>query len=261
MTARTNPTFTLHIRAPLLGLLTSKPALILFLVSLICGLTQVTTGKTPHLKVHMLSGSMEYHSEASLQAWAVHLESEYAVSSTLTHAPDKAEVVANLEGLDEADVMIIFCRRWELSGEQATAIMDWIEAGKPILAIRTASHGFQFYLEFDHDVLGGDYSGHGPAGLPMQVVLPAAAADHPVLGGIRPWERTGKLYRNPNPAEDITVLLTSASEAENEPLAWVRTNGSQRVFTTAMGFPADFENPLFIQLLDNALFWVAERTP
>lgn len=214
------------------------------------------------LRLHMLSGSQEYQSEDSLTEWAAHLETEYGITGvTISHAPDRAETVSGLEGLKTADVLVVFCRRWELSGDQATAIMAWMDAGKPIVAIRTASHGFQFYLDFDHDVLGGDYSGHGPAGLPMQVVLPAAAADHPILAGIRPWERTGKLYRNPNPAKDITVLLNSASEAEEQPLAWVRTNGSQRVFTTTMGFPADFENPLFIRLLDNALFWVAERTP
>lgn len=212
------------------------------------------------LRLHMLSGTEEYKSEVSLSAWAAHLESEYGITEvTMSHGPDRAEAVSGLENLETADVLIIFCRRWELSGEQAAATMDWIDAGKPILAIRTASHGFQFYLEFDHDVLGGDYSGHGKAGLPMEVVMASPVADHPVLAGVRPWKRTGKLYRNPNPAEDITVLLTSVSETGKEPLAWVRTNGAQRVFTTAMGFPADFENPLFIQLLDNALFWVAGR--
>jgi type 1 glutamine amidotransferase len=70
------------------------------------------------------------------------------------------------------------------------------------------------------------------------------------------------LYRNPELAEDAVVLLRGQGQEETVPLAWVRElEGGQRVFYTSMGFPADFEDPRFARLLDNALFWLMKETP
>jgi type 1 glutamine amidotransferase len=213
---------------------------------------------TGPLAVHLLSGSEEYASDNSLRSWAEHLQARYGITSIVSNGPDRATFVPNLESLPQADVLVVFCRRWELTDEQAAQIMDWIDSGKPILAIRTASHAFQFFTEFDSTILGGDYSGHGKGDLPVRVILNPEQRTNPILTGIETWERTGKLYHNPDPARDITILLTSDSEDPPQPLAWTRLNRVQRVFYTSMGLPEDFENPTFIRLLDNALFWVAD---
>lgn len=211
------------------------------------------------LKVHMLSGSSEYESEKSLAAWASHLKATYSIEATFSLGTDKSESVDGLEYLDTADVLVVFCRRWELSGDQANAIKACIESGKPIIGIRTASHAFQFYLEFDHDVLGGSYDGHGEGGQPVAILRSVEYGNHPALAGVESWSRLGKPYWNPNIASDAQVLLSTEANGKGTPLAWTRTSaGGQRVFYTSLGLPVDFENGVFIRLLDNALFWVSE---
>lgn len=213
----------------------------------------------PPLRVHALSGSVEYKSDESLGLWRDRLVKERGVVWTMSSAPDRAETVEGLEHMATADVLVVFCRRWELRGDQAALIRAWIDSGKPIVGIRTASHGFQFFQEFDHAVLGGDYSGHGPGGVPVRVGIEPAASAHPVIAGVAGWERIEKLYHNRNPAADITVLLSSVTAGQEEPLAWVRTSDGRRVFYTSMGLPEDFRNEYFLRLLDNALFWAAGR--
>lgn len=217
------------------------------------------TGCSEPIKVHMLSGSNEYRSADALRLWAEHLESEYGIESSVTWSEDKAKSVDGLEALADADVLIVFCRRWELEGDQAQAIIDWCESGKPILAIRTASHAFEFYKEFDSKILGGNYSGHGPAEDSVRIQIVDEQKASPMLRGLDPWERPGKVYRNPEIAEDCSVLLRAVSTLENQPVAWTRERAGQRVFYTSLGLPEDFRQADFVALLDRALFWAAGR--
>lgn len=214
-------------------------------------------GEPPEsLRIHMLSGSKEYASQSSLKAWATHLRKAYGHEVSISHAPDRATSVDGLEALAEAQVLVVFCRRWELQGEQALAIREAIESGMPVLGLRTASHAFQFYQEFDPEVLGGNYSGHAQGDSETPLFVHAANQDHPVLEGFQQWDRIGKLYFNPGISEKVTPLLTASNGTETELVAWTRQRGHQRVFYTSLGLPADFEEPAFVRMLDRALLWL-----
>jgi hypothetical protein len=113
------------------------------------------------LRLHMLSGSKEYKSEPSLKAFAAWLEKRYGVRSTLSLGRDGIKELPNLAAMDKADVLVVFCRRVKITGEQLERIQKWCKAGKPVVGLRTASHAFQNWLAFDKEVLGGDYRGHG----------------------------------------------------------------------------------------------------
>lgn len=230
-----------------------------FLVGVFLALACLTSAGAEPVRVHMLSGSAEYRSEESLLGWAERLEELYGVQSSFSLGTDKVAAVAGLEGLEKADVLVVFCRRWELEGEQAQRIVDWCEAGKPVLAIRTASHAFQFYQEFDSKVLGGSYSGHGPAEEGIRIQIVEANASDPILYGLEGWTRPGKLYRNPELAADVEALLRASSPTEEAPVAWKRVNGTQRVFYTSLGVPTDFRDERFLGMLERALFWAAGR--
>lgn len=227
---------------------------LLFLASL---LLLASLAQAEPLRLHMLSGSEEYKSESSLKSWAERLQELYDVECSFTLATDKVAKVEGLEGMAEADVLVVFCRRWVLEGEQAQRIVDWCESGKPVLAIRTASHAFEFYKEFDSKILGGNYSGHGPAEDAIRIEI--VDASDPLAYGLKSWTRPGKLYRNPEIADDARVILAAKSPTEASPVAWKKTNGEQRVFYTSLGTPADFGDERFLGLLDRALFWVAGR--
>jgi len=144
----------------------------------------------------------------------------------------------------------------------AFAAAAWCEEGKPVVGIRTASHAFQGWLEFDREILGGDYKGHGGAEEAVAFRIPEKARDHPVLRGVEEWTGPCKMYRNPSIAADATVLLIRSGESGPEPLAWIRTYDKRkdaRCFYTSMGLVEEFRTEMFRRLLVNALFWTAKR--
>jgi type 1 glutamine amidotransferase len=214
--------------------------------------------KSPPLKVSMFSGSEEYKSDNTLAAFKTFIEEKYNAACTL-NSVTRLDDLPGLGQLDSCDAIVVFTRRLTLPPDQIKKIKKYCDAGKPIVGIRTASHAFQTWLDFDKVVLGGNYSDHWRQDRLAQVRIEAKAKDHPVLAGVQPFTTMGKLYKNPGIAPDVTLLLTAATEEYTEPVAWTRTHKGGRVFYTSLGVPADFESENFRRMLVNALFWTAKR--
>jgi type 1 glutamine amidotransferase len=214
----------------------------------------------PPLKVALLSGSAEYHSDDSLTAFADDLEKTYRIQCTKIFAKDGAgDPIPNLEAIDTSDLLILFTRRLKPPKDQLDRFKQYCDSGKPILGIRTASHAFQDWLAFDAEVLGGNYKGHYNEDPVTQVSIAEKAKQHPILARIEPFSSKSTLYKNTGIADDVELLLTGAIPDHTEPLAWTRTHKSARIFYTSLGSPADFKNPTFLRLLTNALFWTTNR--
>ena len=115
--------------------------------------------------------------------------------------------------------------------------------------------------EFDAQVLGGNYHGHGPNDLGTDVAIVAEQAGHPLLSGVEPakWRSTGSLYYTTPVAPGTTVLMTGSIQDRSEPLTWTRTYKDSRIIYTGLGHPDDFQEPPFSKLLINAIFWAMER--
>lgn len=210
------------------------------------------------LKVCMLSGSEEYESDKTLSTYKAYLEERYPVKITLLKA-EGFESLPGLEALEDCDVAIFYTRRLTIEGDQLDRVKKYVQAGRPIVAIRTASHGFQNWLEFDKLVLGGNYQGHYRNDLTQRAQAIPDAKDHPILQGIGPITSRGSLYKTSPLAEDVTVLMISTSPEGEEPAAWTRDFQGGRIFYTSLGAQGDFENATFLQLLTNALYWAADR--
>ena len=115
--------------------------------------------------------------------------------------------------------------------------------------------------EFDPEVLGGNYHGHGPNPAGTDVAIVSDQAGHPILAGVEPakWHSTGSLYFTAPVAENATVLMTGALEDRVEPLTWVRDYQGSRVVYTGLGHPDDFQDPQGRRLLVNTIFWAMDR--
>lgn len=210
----------------------------------------------------MYSGSTEYQSDQTLAGFKTYLEKNYNVRCTLNDVTDW-HTLPGIDQLRACDVVVIFTRRVELPPDQVAQIKKYMESGRGVVGIRTASHAFQTWLEFDHEVLGGDYHNHVKDDKLARLSIPVAAKDHPILLGVQPFTTMGKLYRNPQIASDDVVLVNAQSEDDAEPVAWARTraeDGGQRVFYTSLGVPADFRNENFRRLIANAVLWTGRRT-
>lgn len=213
----------------------------------------------PPLKVCMLSGSGEYESDESLTTFKPFLESNYNMACTLIKAGDKGKGLPGIEALNDCDVLLVFVRRNTLPEDQLKVVQAYCEAGRPVVGIRTASHAFQNWLEFDQKVLGGNYRGHYGGGEKAQIALQEKAKDHPILKGVKPFASSYSLYKNTGLAADVTLLATATAKGKTEPVAWTRIHKGGRVFYTSFGGPDDFKDPDFRQMIVNALFWTAKR--
>jgi type 1 glutamine amidotransferase len=146
-----------------------------------------------------------------------------------------------------------------IKGDQLERIKKYCTSGKPIVAVRTASHAFQNWLAFDKEVLGGDYQNHYGEKTKTRIKIVEKAKDHPILAGFKPFESPGSLYKNPHLANDVEVLLAGDNGEHAEPIGWTRSYKGGRIFYTSLGHPKDFEDENFKRLLANALFWSTRR--
>lgn len=220
--------------------------------------TAAATANGKPIKLCLVSGSEEYKSNESLAAFQEVVEKSFPIKCSRAFWKSKTEL-PGLGALDSCDVMLLFTKRLEIPSDQLEIVKRYCLAGRPVVGVRTASHAFQQWLDLDHLILGGDYQGHYKSGQVTKVELAAAAAEHPVLRGIEPFESPSKLYKNPRPAADVKVLLTGAIPEHTEPVAWVRQNHGGRVFYTSLGGPDDFQKDVFRRLLVNAIFWTTNR--
>lgn len=211
------------------------------------------------LRVLLISGSEEYQSDASLPAFAAYLAGAAPVEATVLKA-EGVERLPGLEALEGCDVAVFFTRRLEIGGEDLERIRTYaLESGKPVVGVRTASHGFQGWLEMDREVFGGSYHGHYGNDLETAVAVATGAADHPIVAGFEPYASKGSLYKVSPLTPDATVLLTGTSPEAAEPVAWVRETGARRVFYTSLGHPDDFAREPFRRLLARGILWAAGR--
>jgi type 1 glutamine amidotransferase len=177
-----------------------------------------------------------------------------------------------MEALTRADLVVVFARRRAFPAEQMNYLRDYLDRGKPLIGLRTASHAFDArgqgpkghfeWPRFDPEVLGGNYNGHYDKGVEATITAVDGAAGHPILAGVlTPFKTTAALYRASPLAKSAKALLVGAIPGEKpEPVAWTNTYGKSRVFYTSLGSLDDFTNPQFRRLLVNAVFWAMDKT-
>lgn len=212
------------------------------------------------VRVTMLSGSFEYDSEDSLTVLVGYLRENAPIIDSRLIVYQSDSQVQSLSALDEdTDVLLVFTRRLTMEGAELERVKCYCAAGKPVVGIRTASHAFEQWLEFDSEILGGSYDGHFSTGPLCQVE--AAAPEAPILSGVQPFISHGSLYRTSPLAANARLLLMGHTDNHSEPVAWVRSSSDQRVFYTSLGHQKDFWELDFLRLIENALLWAGGHAP
>ncbi len=104
----------------------------------------------PGKHIVLISGDEEYRSEQALPQLAAILNQRHGFDCTVLFAigkdgaidPNVPDNIPGLEALDSADLMILMVRFRNLPDSQMKHIVDYVEAGRPIVALRTATHAF-----------------------------------------------------------------------------------------------------------------------
>jgi hypothetical protein len=101
--------------------------------------------------VVLISGDEEYRSEEALPQLAKILAKHHGFRCTVVFAvdpktgtinPNVRNNIPGLEALQSADLMVIFTRFRDLPDEQMKYIADYVDSGRPIIGLRTATHAF-----------------------------------------------------------------------------------------------------------------------
>jgi hypothetical protein len=258
-------------------------------------------GKGKH--VVLISGDEEYRSEEALPQLAKILAGRHGFTCTVLFAigkdgtidPDRSDNIPGLHALRSADLMIIATRFRNLPDDQMKEVVDYVESGRPIIGMRTATHAFNLksptYAKyswnskawnggFGRQVLGETWvNHHGQHGKQStRGIIARGAKDHPIVRGLKDGDIWGPtdVYEAHPPADCSPLVLgqvLKGMKSTDEPLegkkndpmmpvAWVRAyTGAQgkpaRVFTTTMGAATDLENEGTRRLLVNAAYWAS----
>ncbi len=231
------------------------------------------TGKVPfhfaedarRLVVFMVNDN-HYEARHSLLQFAAELDKRGDVRTRFIDA-QAGRGFAGTQLLAAADALVLYARREPLTPAQKQDVQAFLQAGKPLIALRTASHAFSprgdlpqgmvRWDTFDAEVLGGSYHGHLTDGSRVRVVSDHNAS-HPILAGLDSdhWESDSALYLVAPIDPAAQVLLTGGKDGDREqPVAWTRQFGKAPVFYTSLGSPADFQMGVFQHLMSNAVSW------
>src|ERR1043166_7344884 len=112
-------------------------------------------GSRPGAGKHVvfLSGDEEYRSEESMPQMAKILSTRHGFKCTVLFAidpstgainPNVQTNLPNAEALDSADVIVMLLRYRHWPDDQMKHFVDAYLAGKPIIALRTSTHAFNY---------------------------------------------------------------------------------------------------------------------
>jgi hypothetical protein len=258
-------------------------------------------GKGKHIV--FLSGDEEYRSEEGLPQLAKILAKRHGFKCTVLFSINKnGEIDPNtrtnepgMAALDSADLCVMLLRFRAWPDEQMRHFVDYFNAGKPIVALRTSTHAFDYPEDstssykkfgwsskewpggFGKQVLGenwvshwGNHGSQGTRGLP--------AGHSPLLNGVKDVFGSTDVYEAAPPTDATVVLRGEVVEgmkaddprasgkkrtAQNveqdldDPMMPIAWTREQRnrVFVTTMGAATDLLNPGLRRLLVNACYW------
>lgn len=256
-------------------------------------------GKGKHIV--LIAGDEEYRSEESLPQLGKILSQRHGFKCTVLFSvnkqsgeidPNTADNEPGLQSLESADLVVLGLRFRKWPADQAKFFVDYYNAGKPFIGLRTSTHAFQFpgdhpnksLNQFGKKVLGEQWVSHWgrhKSEATRGVIEPGAESD-PILRGVKDVFGNSDVYEAYPPA-DAKILLRGIvlkgmkpedapadykkkratdkqEQGVNEPampVAWKLDHKNEagktnKVFTTTMGSATDLANEGLRRVVVNA---------
>ena len=263
-------------------------------------------GKGKH--IILIAADQEYRSEQAMPMMAKVLSAHHGfdctvlfgvngrgeVDPTVPVYPEKGKEaefrshhIAGLEHLASADLVIFFTRLLTLPKSELEHIVKYVDSGRPIIALRTANHGFNVPLPYKlngkqvrwgEDVLGGTFLNHHGRWMADSTrgKIVEEHKNHPVLVGVTEIWGNSDVYRTYKEGTSLPPGCTALvwgqpllgrrpddppnEELEPLPVAWVKhwqTSGGKTapVFHSTMGSASDLKSAGLRRLIINAAYW------
>ncbi|HTI70159.1 MAG TPA: ThuA domain-containing protein [Candidatus Limnocylindria bacterium] len=260
-------------------------------------------GKANGKYVVLLSGDEEYRSEEGLPQLGKILSQRHGFKCTVLFSQDADGSInpnnqTNIPGmhlLDKADLVICQFRFRELPDADMQHFVDYMEAGKPMMVLRTATHSFDYsrnktspFAKYSWGAKGGGFGGmtvgetwtyhHGDHGHEAtRGLIEGKNKSHPILTGVKDVFGPTDVYGvNPDFPSDATVLMEgmvlkgmNPDDAPNlnkplMPIVWLRdykgTKGATAKFLgSTIGAATDMKSADLRRLFVNASYWLTDQ--
>ena len=244
-------------------------------------------------RIVLISGDEEYRSEETCPMLAKILSQKYGFDCVVLFAinpeggyidPNFQKNIPGTAALDSADLMIIGTRFRQLPDDQLAHFAAYLNAGKPVIGFRTATHAFSGpaktgdfkWADFGLNILGEKWvNHHGQHQVEgTRSVIEPDHSKHEILQGVGEIFATTDVYAVANlDQKAATILLRGAVTQSLEPtsknldgpknnpmmpLAWLREYTAPdgiahgKAFCTTLGASTDFEDEDLRRLVVNA---------
>ena len=249
-----------------------------------------------------LGGDEEYRSEEGLPMLAKILAERHGFKCTVLFPikdgmidPNTQTNIPGMAALDSADLCVMLLRFRELPDVQMKHFVDYLDRGKPIIALRTSTHAFAYSRNkqspyaryswqdkqwpggFGQQVLGETWiNHHGSHGKEStRGIISDEFKSHPILRGVTdiwgPSDVYGVVHLTTNSQVLVSGQVISGMKPTDPPLEGPKNNpmmplvwlqnysGSSgktnQIVTTTMGAATDLENAGLRRLVVNACYW------
>jgi type 1 glutamine amidotransferase len=263
-----------------------------------------TRGPGQGKRIVFITGDEEYRSEEVAPMLAKILSARHGFDCTVLFAlnpkdgtidPNNQTNIVGMQALQDADMMVLFTRFRELPDEQMKYFVDFVNSGKPILGIRTATHAFDIrrhkasaYAKyswqskewpggFGQQVFGDTWvRHHGDHGHEStRGVINQQFKNDPILRGVTDiWGPTDVYGIDHLPADSHVLVWGQVLQGmqptdppvagkKNDPmmpLIWTRTYTGEtgkvsRIICSTIGAAVDFQSEGLRRLFVNACYW------
>lgn len=260
--------------------------------------TEGLAGSGKHIV--LVAAEPEYRSEETMPMLAKILSKRHGFNCSVLFAIDpntkliNPTVKDNIPGLDllkTADLLILNIRFRELPEDQRKCLTDYFESGKPVIGIRTTTHGFRGPLSYAGASVFGPWGGHhgrhkyqGTRG-----VIVESQKTHPVNIGVKDiFGKTDVYATNLEKLEELKAThlvlgqvtetlepdsgkaVTNAKDKQGRdkndpmrPIVWTRKhkwkNGKEsQILTSTIGASVDFVHEGARRIILNACYWLLD---
>jgi len=257
-------------------------------------------GKSNGKHIVWLAGDEEYRSEESMPMFGKLLSQRHGFKCTVLFSQDPGGIInahnqTNVPGLHllaSADLAVNAFRFRELPDADMKHIIDYLDAGGPMIVIRTATHAFAYsrnktspYAKYSFDAQGGGFGGltvgetwtyhHGNHGSEAsRGLVDGRHRQHPIVRDVTDVFGPTDVYGvHPSFPADATVLLhgltlTGMNPGDPPnltkaimPLVWLRdcqapSGKTARVLCSTIGAAVDFKSADLRRLMVNACYFL-----
>ncbi|GAB3226171.1 ThuA domain-containing protein [Algoriphagus aestuariicola] len=227
----------------------SLPLLYVLVLLFSCGKKDSFLSMTEPRRVEILvlGHDSEHHNSEKLMLYLETPFFQKGINLTYTSDPNdlNESVLYNYDGL------MIYANHDSISPSQEAALKDYVQSGKALIPIHSASWCFR-NSDWFVNAVGGQFSTHGTGRFTADIV----DAEHPAMKGIEEFETWDETYVHSHVNPDMHVLMERVEGDKKEPYTWTREEGKGRVFYTAYGHNEEtWKQEEFQELVANGILW------